>query len=170
MKALLAISILFLVVTTGAVKLPFGLFRTKQYTPLIMFKVPKGTVDECDEMEKVVKCVEKDLGVKVERLDILRDRFARNLYEKVDEIEFEGKIPLLYHRESRQSIYGLDSMERVRAWAQGRWLTPKPSNDSRKFLATEEEGEEEMYMEQEMTELQQLGREKMLERMEQLSD
>lgn len=158
--SILSLSII-LFASASAIKLPFGILQKKQYTPLIMFKVPPGTVEECDIMEKVVKSIEKDLGVKVERLDILRDRFARNLYEKVDEIEFEGKIPLLYNRESRQSIYGLDSKERVKAWAQGRWLTSKPSTDDRKFIADEED---EIYMEQELTDLQQEGRDKILER------
>jgi hypothetical protein len=149
----------------------FGLFERKQYTPLIMFKVPKGTVEESDEMEKVVKKVERELGVKVERLDILRDRFARNLYEKIDEYEFKGKIPLLYNRESLQCIYGLETKSRVKAWATGR-LHPKVSSvgaDERAvgsdgFVSSDEEQEE--FMEQDLTELQQSGRDKMIERLE----
>jgi hypothetical protein len=148
----------------------FGLFEQKKYTPLVMFKVPKGTLEESDEMEKIVKGVEKELGVKVQRLDILRDRFARNLYEKIDEIEFKGKVPLLYHRESLQSIYGLGSKSTVIAWAKGR-LNPKMSGvtdgrgiGSDDFFGGDEEQEE--FMEQELTELQQSGRDKMLERLE----
>ena len=139
-----------------------------------MFNVPKGTIEENDAMEKVVRQVEKELNVKVERMDILRDRFARNLYEKVDEIEFKGKVPLLYHRESRQSIYGLDSTARVRAWAKGRWLSPKVtgtdargsgSSGSEGFLADEEEQVQGEF-EEDLTELQQAGKEAMLDRME----
>eukprot|EP00554_Chaetoceros_debilis_P003727 CAMPEP_0194085320 /NCGR_PEP_ID=MMETSP0149-20130528/17184_1 /TAXON_ID=122233 /ORGANISM="Chaetoceros debilis, Strain MM31A-1" /LENGTH=142 /DNA_ID=CAMNT_0038768183 /DNA_START=181 /DNA_END=609 /DNA_ORIENTATION=+ len=135
-----------------------------------MFKVPKGTIEECDEMEKIVRSVEKELNMKVERLDIMRDRFARNLYEKVDEIDFVGKVPLLYHRESRQSIYGLDSKARVKAWAKGRFLSPRMSMgggsgvSSEKFVPDEEEQQE--FMEEDLTELQQLGKERMLERLE----
>lgn len=142
----------------------------KKYTPLIMFKVPKGTIPECDDMEEVVKSVEKDLNVKVEKMDILRDRFARNLYEKIDEIEFQGKVPLLYNRESRQMIYGCDSKQRVRAWAKGRLLSPKASgingqgSDS-SFLADEEQVEMGQF-EEGLTELQQEGKERMQERME----
>eukprot|EP00558_Chaetoceros_sp_UNC1202_P004510 CAMPEP_0197233006 /NCGR_PEP_ID=MMETSP1429-20130617/1183_1 /TAXON_ID=49237 /ORGANISM="Chaetoceros sp., Strain UNC1202" /LENGTH=177 /DNA_ID=CAMNT_0042691177 /DNA_START=95 /DNA_END=628 /DNA_ORIENTATION=+ len=151
-----------------------GLFAKKQYTPLIMFKVPKGTIEECDAMEKVVKSVEKELNTKVQRLDILKDRFARNLYEKIDEIEFRGKVPLLYHRESRQSIYGLDTKERVKAWAKGRWLSTKNiSVDARgtkgegaDFVPDEDEQQQAEFMEEDLTELQQLGKEKMLERLE----
>merc|ERR1740139_1898644 len=106
------------------------ILRSKpKYTPLLFFKLPKGQLEASDEMEKIVSEIEKDLGVTVQRFDILKDRFARNLYEKIDEIEFVGDIPLLYHRESRQSIYGTDDKVRVKAWAKGRWLTPKQTND-----------------------------------------
>jgi hypothetical protein len=128
-------------------------------------------------MEKIISKVEKELKTKVQRYDILRDRFARNLYEKIDEIEFVGKVPLLYNRESRQTVYGLDTKTRVRAWAKGRWLSPKMADDrgiSKRFVADKKEGEEEEmldgFVEEELTELQQLGREKMLERMEQESE
>lgn len=159
----LALQALLLCTTQAAM---FGLFEQK-YSPLVMFTTPKGTLQENDDMEKVVKSVEKELGVKVQRLDILRDRFARNLYEKIDEIEFKGKVPLLYHRESLQSIYGLDTKSRVRAWAKGR-LSPKKmdsSGVSSEEFMSDEEGREE-FMEQDLTDLQQLGREKMLERLE----
>jgi len=149
----------------------FGLFE-KKYTPLIMFNVPKGTIAENDAMEQVVKQVEKELNVKVERMDILRDRFARNLYEKIDEIEFKGKVPLLYHRESRQSIYGLDTSARVRAWAKGRWLSPMRTvtdargSGSEGFLADEGEQVQDGEFVEDLTELQQAGKEAMLERRE----
>jgi len=138
--------------------------KKPKYTPLLFFKLPKGQLEACDEMEKVVSEIEKDLGVTVQRFDILRDRFARNLYEKIDEIEFVGDIPLLYHRESRQSIYGTDDKARVRAWAKGRWLTPKNDNDpiGDAILSPEEEER----MNNDLTNIQRKGREKMIERMD----
>eukprot|EP00979_Chaetoceros_neogracilis_P017839 scaffold10291_cov293-Chaetoceros_neogracile.AAC.10 len=163
----LCLAVLFLSSAQAAI---FGIFE-KKYTPLIMFKVPKGTTEENDAMEKVVKQVEKELNVKVERMDILRDRFARNLYEKVDEIEFKGKVPLLYHRESRQSIYGLETKARVQAWAKGRWLSPKVTgtdgrgSGSEGFLADEEDQAQGEF-EEDLTELQRAGKDAMLERME----
>ncbi len=124
-------------------------------------------------MEKIISSVEKELKTKVQRFDILRDRYARNLYEKIDEMEFVGKVPLLYHRESRQTVYGLDTKSRVKAWAKGRWLSPKMADErgisSKKFVPDEEENVEQTgeFIEEELTELQERGREKMLERMEQ---
>ena len=125
-------------------------------------------------MEKIIRSVEKETKTKVQRFDILRDRYARNLYEKIDEMEFVGKVPLLYHRESRQTVYGLDSKSRVRAWAKGRWLSPKMADErgiSKKFVPDQEENvdQPEEFFEEELTELQQRGREKMVERMEQES-
>ena len=127
-------------------------------------------------MEKVVSEVEKELNIRVQRFDIKRDRMARKLYEKIDEIEFVGEVPLLYHRESRQSIYGLDRKSRVKAWAKGRWLSTSGSSVvgtegkafSKGFLAEEGEDNVEEYemMDHNLTDLQQLGRDKMLERME----
>jgi hypothetical protein len=114
-------------------------------------------------MEKVISSVEKELNTKVQRYDILRDRFARNLYEKIDEIKFVGKVPLLYHRESRQTVYGLETESRVKAWAKGRWLSPKMADErgslsKRKFVPDEEEEidgyDEQDYMEEDLTELQ----------------
>jgi hypothetical protein len=112
-------------------------------------------------MEKIISSIEKETKTKVQRFDILRDRFARNLYEKIDEIQFVGKVPLLYHRESRQTLYGLDSKARVKAWAKGRWLSPKMvdgKGGSKKFVPDEEEDdvEEQMesFVEDDLTELQ----------------
>ena len=185
----------------------FGIFQKPKYSPLVFFKVPKGTSAECkfnkvnvtlpnknnvnvnlipqppiiylsiylhiltvdvkknhkigDEMEKIISSVEKELNTKVQRYDILRDRFARNLYEKIDEIEFVGKVPLLYHRESRQTVYGLDTKSRVRAWAKGRWLSPKMADErgsSKKFVPDDDsegvDGQFDGYGEEELTELQ----------------
>lgn len=111
-------------------------------------------------MEKIISSVEKEMKVKVQRFDILRDRFARNLYEKIDEIQFVGKVPLLYHRESRQTVYGLDTKSRVRAWAKGRWLSPKMVDErgtTKKFIPDEEDDNAEQmdsFEGEELTELQ----------------
>ena len=126
-------------------------------------------------MEKIVSEVEKELNVRVQRFDIARDRMARKLYEKIDEIEFVGEIPLIYHRESRQSIYGLDRKSRVKAWANGRWLSTSGNSiignereiSSKGFVAEERENNEDFdMMDDSLTDLQQLGRDKMLERMD----
>jgi glutaredoxin-related protein len=154
---------------------PLAFFRKnnrKEYTPLLFFKAPKGMVPECDFVEKMVSQIEKELGVKVERFDVMRDPKARVLYDKLD-TQSKQQLPLLYHRESRQSVYGLTDKNRVRSWAKGRWLSGdyKPTLPAEFFSITEEDGdelEEEMMMDDDadLTPLQRKGKEAMRERYE----
>ncbi|KAL3809970.1 hypothetical protein ACHAXA_007746 [Cyclostephanos tholiformis] len=153
--------------------------RRKSYTPLLFFKVPKGTMDECDRMEGVVKAVEKDLGVRVERLDIMRDRAARKLYEKLVEGDLRSPFPLLYHRESLQRVYGVADIDLVRSWSKGR-LLPDRGNDADGETISVLGGSEddppeememdmeelEMEMDAELTPVQRRGKEAMKRRME----
>ena len=153
-----------------------GLQKKPKYTPLLFFKLPKGQMEASDEMEVVVSQIEKELNVKIQRFDIIRDRMARKLYDKIDELQFVGKAPLLYHRESLQTIYGMSSKARVRAWAKGRWLPREfeggtAGDKGINFMPSREDKEdfmedEEYMMEEDLTELQQMGREKMRQRME----
>lgn len=123
------------------IKIPFvSKLKKKEYTPLVFFTFPKGYVDECDEMESVVSEVERDLGVRVERLDIARDPAAQATMQLLTN---QQGPPFLYHRESCQIVTGTSSKtrankkneateaksegidkSRVRAWAKGRYLPP----------------------------------------------
>mmetsp|Transcript_9221 Transcript_9221/g.19355 ORF Transcript_9221/g.19355 Transcript_9221/m.19355 type:complete len:210 (+) Transcript_9221:108-737(+) len=119
------------------IKVPFlSKLKKKQYTPLVFFTFPKGYVDECDEMESVVSEVERELGVRVERLDIARDSAAQATMQLLTS---QQGPPFLYHRESCQVIHGVSQARanqnspakpevidkaRVRAWAKGRYLPP----------------------------------------------
>ena len=121
-----------LVAQVEAIRLPF--FGKKKYTPLLFFKVPPGLIPECDAMEVTVREVEKELGVRVERLDILRDPSA----EAALALLTQRTPPFLYHRESCQVVHVARRGEssaadmpvaieksRVRAWAKGRLLQAK---------------------------------------------
>ena len=110
--------------------------KKPKYTPLVFFTVPKDIIPECDAMESVVSEVEGELGVRVERMDVLRDPAAGAVLGK---LTTRGP-PFLYHRESLQtvSVPGAKprsedeeetnayvspiSKDRVRAWAKGRCL------------------------------------------------
>jgi hypothetical protein len=115
--------------SVAAPRIPF-LSSKKEYTPLLFFTVPKDNIPECDEMEKVVSEVEKELGVHVERLDVLRDPGA----EATMSVLTQRRPPFLYNRESCQTMYVQGGStapvdkERVRAWAKGRFL---PSQSAR---------------------------------------
>lgn len=158
----------------GGTATPLAFFRKKkEYTPLLLFKAPKGMVPECDFVEQMVSEVEKELGIKVERFDVMRDRNARLLYDKLD-VQSKQQLPLLYHRESRQSVFGLTDKNRVRAWAKGRWLSAdyKPTLPAEFYSIEEEDAEglgnedEIMIEEEELTPLQKKGKEAMRERLE----
>ena len=139
-----------------------------------------------DEMEVKVKEIEKELGVEVVRLDVMRDRMAHKLYKTIDlDCECKGTLPLLYHRESRQTIYGKCSNPmRIRAWAKGRWLSysskyfdydndTTTTTDMDQFLPDDDdddvmdEEEYERLQEQAMTDMQRKGKEAMKQRMQQ---
>ena len=103
-----------LLVSTHAV-LPF---QKKKYNPVVFFKVPPGLIPECDDMEKCVKEVEKELGVKVERADAARDPDTAALLSLLT----QGRNPpLLYHRESLQML-SVPQKGRVRSLIKGRLL------------------------------------------------
>lgn len=110
-----------------AIRVPSFLSKKKKYTPLLFFTAPKDIIPECDEMDQVVSEVEKELGVHVERLDILRDPTAKALMSVLT----QRNVPYLYNRESCQVVYVPQAGKqaapfidktRVRAWAKGRRL------------------------------------------------
>lgn len=156
--------------------MPAFIKQKKHYTPLLFFKVPSGTMDECDEMEKIIKTLEKETGVKVERLDIMRNRAAKSLYEKLVEGNLRSPFPLLYHRESLQRVYGLEDKDLVRSWMKGRLLPDQSSNEKKVTVfggdddAMDEEqvdmDELEMEMDEELSPMQRRGKEAMKRRME----
>eukprot|EP00984_Skeletonema_dohrnii_P017602 scaffold8060_cov113-Skeletonema_dohrnii-CCMP3373.AAC.8 len=183
--------------------------QKKQYTPLLFFKVPAGTMPECkylkvkyaifcdhkltsrlislipdnaytkqgDEMEKIIKSVEKETGVKVERLDIMRSRAAKSLYEKLVEGNLRSPFPLLYHRESLQRVYGLEDKDLVRSWTKGRLLPIENSKEKKVTVIGGEDDamddmedmdmdELEMELDEELSPMQRRGKEAMKRRME----
>ena len=127
-------------------------------------------------MEKVVRSLEKEQGIHIERLDIMRDRHARKLYEKLVEGNLRSPFPLLYHRESLQRVYGLAEKDLVRSWSKGRLLPDTNEDEKEVTVFGGQEGEppeEEMDMEelelemdQELTPMQRRGKEAMKRRME----
>lgn len=127
-------------------------------------------------MEKIIKSLEKETGVKVERLDIMRSREAKSLYEKLVEGNLRTPFPLLYHRESLQRVYGLEDKDLVRSWTKGRLL---PNEDTKEKKVTVFGGDDdaddmedmdmdelEMELDEELSPRQRKGKEAMKRRME----
>ena len=124
-------------------------------------------------MEKIVRLIEKETGVRVERLDIMRDRAANKLYEKLIEGNLRSPFPLLYHRESLQRVYGLADKDLVRSWSKGRLLPVMDDKEVTILPGEDEEIQEEMDLEElesefdrELSPVQRRGKEAMKKRME----
>lgn len=110
--------------------IPFFTASEKQYTPLVFFTAPPGLIPEVDAMEKAVRKVEKELGVKVERLDVLRDPVADACLKLLT----RRRPPFLYHRltcktvsipktsgKGKEDVSVTIDLDRVRSWAKGRF-------------------------------------------------
>ena len=124
-------------------------------------------------MEKIVRSIEKETGVCVERLDIMRDSAAKKLYEKLIEGNLRSPFPLLYHRESLQRVYGLADKDLVRSWSKGRLLPVMDDKEVTILPGEDEEIQEEMDLEElesefdrELSPVQRRGKEAMKKRME----
>ncbi|GAX15564.1 hypothetical protein FisN_3Hh031 [Fistulifera solaris] len=148
----------------------------KQYTPLLFFTVPKGLIPECDAMERAVRALERDTGIRVERLDLLRQPET----EAILGLLTQKTPPFLYHRESGQSLHvptggkAIDII-RLRAWAKGRMLsTPSGVRGSVSGICSrapaaarqqqEREEKEDMIENMSLTPTQLEGKQKMKER------
>lgn len=125
-------------------------------------------------MEKIIRSLEKESGVHVQRLDIMKDRAAKKLYEKLIEGNTRFPFPLLYHRESLQRVYGLADIDLVRSWSKGRLLpvvdekevTVLPGADEEEMEDEIDLEEMEMEMDRDLTPVQRRGKEAMKKRME----
>lgn len=186
------------------------------YTPLLFFTVPPGLSPEVDAMEKAVRTIERQLKVHVKRMDLLRHEENDAVLKSIAR---GMTAPYLYNRESLQVYYitpttakndgsdeeGIDGgsttkrhppppvhvdMDRIRAWAKGRYLppkveakvggikvfapkvvTPQSDNNNNSGESNMEVGgdNDELLEELTMTPLQRKGKQAMKERTEQLA-
>ena len=164
--------------TTASLRIPF--LSKKEYTPLVFFTVPKDIIPACDEMEKVVSQVEKELDVRVERLDILRDPTAEATLAALT----QRSPPLLYNKESCQvvSVPGVSDgsnidaspsslidKERVRMWAKGRFLPPKKAKSRAPVVLQQNDNsidQRDLVEDMSLTPMQKSGKEAIKERTE----
>eukprot|EP00526_Cylindrotheca_closterium_P024065 CAMPEP_0113631000 /NCGR_PEP_ID=MMETSP0017_2-20120614/16110_1 /TAXON_ID=2856 /ORGANISM="Cylindrotheca closterium" /LENGTH=187 /DNA_ID=CAMNT_0000541493 /DNA_START=15 /DNA_END=578 /DNA_ORIENTATION=- /assembly_acc=CAM_ASM_000147 len=166
-------------IATASFKIPF-LSRKKQYTPLVFFTVPKDLVPACDEMEKVVSEVERELGVHVERLDVVRDPAAETTLSALT----NRGPPYLYNKESCQVVHVPKSdasavttnpvidKERVRAWAKGRFLVPKSAKSGSMRVLSQQDNsldQKDLVEDMSLTDMQKSGKEAIKKRTEEKS-
>lgn len=78
----------------------------------------------CKEMGPITAKVEKELGVKITRLEVWHDSQNAKLLKgyDVDENgnEFCGGIPFFYNEKTKKKICGNTKFEKLKAWAEGR--------------------------------------------------
>lgn len=138
---LLIATLLVLVAPVDSARFPF---LKKKHTPLLFFTLPKELSEENDALEKCVSAVERELGVRVERLDVLRDPPSQALLGTLT----RQPPPFLYNTDSCQVIHGATpkaaaegsddkkrkhapiEKSRVIAWAKGRYLPPRRETTS----------------------------------------
>jgi hypothetical protein len=183
---LLLLGVAFEVYSVHA-RLPFLGKKKDCYTPLVFFTVPKGLIAENDALEKEVRQLEKELGVRVERLDILRNPAA----EATMAILTSKAPPFLYHRESCQTIHLPPTMgggggessrnsaipvhidrDRLRTWAMGRYLAPQKMASTKvkapQVIAQDSSAmdQDELLEDAQLTDLQRAGKEAIRKRTE----
>jgi thiol-disulfide isomerase/thioredoxin len=77
----------------------------------------------CKEMVPIVEKVEKELGVKVAKLEVWHSNENAKLMQKYDKDdkgnEFCGGVPFFYNEKTGKKICGNTSFEKLKAWAEG---------------------------------------------------
>mmetsp|Transcript_7932 Transcript_7932/g.11399 ORF Transcript_7932/g.11399 Transcript_7932/m.11399 type:complete len:195 (-) Transcript_7932:1974-2558(-) len=174
-------------IVQAKIELPF-MAKKPKYTPLIFFRVPKGMMPEVDECEEALKNVEEELGVEVDRMDIMRDEVACELFNALSP---QQHMPLLYNRESRQTVYVPHaskeedgafskylSSDRLRAWAKGRLMPAigemkaKAVSESPMIVSGDDNAidQEDLLDQQQLTPLQREGKRAIKERTKENSE
>ena len=162
-RALLTIVSSLMVASTHAI----SLFK-KKYNPVLFFKVPPGLIPECDDMEKCVKEIEKELNVKVQRMDAARDPNAAALLSLLTQGQ---NPPLLYHRESLQML-SAPQKGRVRSLVKGRLLNASvrerkgPRGNAKAILVDDDAAleQQDLLEDQMLTPLQRKGKQAIRDR------
>lgn len=88
---------------------------------LIMFS---GTeCEHCKEMYPLVEQLEKETGLKIERLEVWHNAenaaFLENIDKNPDGSVFCGGIPLFYNEKTGKKLCGNQKYEKLKAWALG---------------------------------------------------
>ena len=75
--------------------------------------------DHCHEMEPLVQQLEKELKIKIERLEVWHNAENAKLLEKFDNGKCGG-IPFFFNENTNKFICGSTSYEKLKAWAIGK--------------------------------------------------
>jgi len=73
----------------------------------------------CNAMRPLVERMEKELGVKVQRIEVWHNEANARLMKDFDK-GFCGGVPFFFNRKTNKWICGAVPYERLKAWAQGK--------------------------------------------------
>jgi len=78
----------------------------------------------CKEMEPIIERVQKELGIKITRLEVWHNSENAKLLQKYDKDEqgneFCGGVPFFYNEKTGKKICGNTKYEKLKAWAEGK--------------------------------------------------
>ena len=78
----------------------------------------------CKEMEQIREKVEKELRVKITRLEVWHNSENAKLLKEVDKDEhgneFCGGVPFFFNEKTKKKICGNTSFEKLKAWAEAK--------------------------------------------------
>lgn len=78
----------------------------------------------CHEMEPLDERLEKELKVKLERLEVWHNAENAKLLQRTDTVC--GGVPFYFNRETGKTLCGMVDYETLKAWAQGKQLKQEP--------------------------------------------
>lgn len=85
----------------------------------------------CHEMEPLDKRLEKELGIKLERLEVWHNSHNAEKLEQVDTTC--GGVPFYFNETTGQSLCGMVDYETLKTWALGKSLKqPKHNHEDNK--------------------------------------
>ena len=73
----------------------------------------------CHEAMPLVERVEKELKVKVEKVETWHNAKNKELLQKLDNGKCGG-VPFLYNEKNKKWLCGVDSYEELKKWASGK--------------------------------------------------
>lgn len=72
----------------------------------------------CREMDPLIERLEKEEGVKIERLEVWHNADNLNIMRELDK-GFCGGVPFFYNKKTNKWICGSTSYEKFKEWALG---------------------------------------------------
>jgi thiol-disulfide isomerase/thioredoxin len=78
----------------------------------------------CKEMNPLVDKVSKELGIKIEHVEVWHDSQNKRLMESYDKDEkgneFCGGVPFFFNEKTKKKICGNTTYDKLKVWAEGK--------------------------------------------------